>query len=131
MSVGHAAVKIAPKPAACPTDMPVTSLLVKRAKSETYYVEQRAACGGGNKPVKEGLPELLSLMEDLSGKNAAGGPCVRTGCSGQICADSHRISTCEMRPQYACYKAAICERGADGACGFRQTPQLEACLAQF
>lgn len=125
-------VKVGPKPAACPTDMPVSSLVVKRASSETGYVDQRAACGGGRKPVREGLSELVGLMQQLSGAQSAPpavSACVRTGCSGQICADRNRISTCEFRPEYACYKAAICERGADGTCGFRQTAELASCLA--
>jgi hypothetical protein len=56
-------------------------------------------------------------------------PCVRTGCSGHVCADQHRYTTCEFRPEYACYQQATCERQADGACGFTQTPALSACLA--
>lgn len=56
-------------------------------------------------------------------------PCVRTGCSGHVCADDHRITTCEFRPEYACYQQAKCERQADGACGFTQTPALSACVA--
>jgi hypothetical protein len=56
-------------------------------------------------------------------------PCVKTGCSGQICADQQRFSTCEFRPEYACYQAATCERQADGQCGFTSSPALTACLA--
>jgi len=56
-------------------------------------------------------------------------PCVVTGCSGQVCAESSMITTCEYRPEYACYKTATCERGVDGTCGWRETPELDACLA--
>jgi hypothetical protein len=55
--------------------------------------------------------------------------CVKTGCSGQICADQQMVSTCEFRPEYACYQAATCQRQANGKCGFTQTPALAACLA--
>jgi hypothetical protein len=55
--------------------------------------------------------------------------CVKSGCSGQICADEARISTCEYRPEYACYQAATCERQATGACGWTQTPALTTCIA--
>jgi hypothetical protein len=55
--------------------------------------------------------------------------CRKTGCSGQICADQDMVSTCEFRPEYACYQAATCERQANGNCGFTQTPSLAACLA--
>jgi hypothetical protein len=55
--------------------------------------------------------------------------CEKSGCSGQICADHQMISTCEFRPEYACYQAATCERQANGACGWTQTPALPSCLA--
>lgn len=55
-------------------------------------------------------------------------PCVKTGCSGQICADSSRITTCEYMPAYACYQNAECKRQADGQCGFTKTTALTACL---
>jgi hypothetical protein len=60
-------------------------------------------------------------------KDAA--PCVRGGCSGQTCADHALITTCDWRPEYACYQAATCERQADGTCGFTQTAALTQCLA--
>ncbi len=56
--------------------------------------------------------------------------CVKTGCSGQVCADHDVMTTCEYRPEYACYKSAVCERGADGACGWRKTAALTSCLAK-
>jgi hypothetical protein len=53
--------------------------------------------------------------------------CRRTGCSGQICADEDMVSTCEYRPEYACYKDAACERQADGKCGWTPSAELSAC----
>ncbi len=61
-------------------------------------------------------------------KDAPLAPCVRTGCSGQACADQQMITTCDWKPEYACYQQATCERQADGSCGFTQTPALTACL---
>ncbi len=58
-------------------------------------------------------------------------PCRRTGCSGQVCASEDVVTTCEFRPEYACYQKAICERLAGGACGFRKTRELESCLADL
>ena len=60
---------------------------------------------------------------------AAAAPCVKTGCSGQVCADSSVMTTCEFRPEYACYATATCERNAAGACGWKTTPELTACLS--
>jgi hypothetical protein len=56
--------------------------------------------------------------------------CVVSGCSGQVCDDRPWATTCEWRPEYACFRAARCGRfGADGACGWEQTPELLTCLA--
>lgn len=58
-------------------------------------------------------------------------PCVRGGCSGQLCVDEGDggVSTCEYRPEYACYRDAICARQPSGACGWTPSPALAACLA--
>lgn len=58
-----------------------------------------------------------------------GGGCMRTGCSGQLCADMPLASTCEFRPEYACYASAACERQSDGSCGWTASPALTACIA--
>jgi len=55
-------------------------------------------------------------------------PCMKTGCSGQVCADEEVITTCEYRTEYECYKRAKCERQASGECGFTDTPELRTCL---
>ena len=54
--------------------------------------------------------------------------CVASGCSGQICAEEEVMSTCEFRPEYACYRTARCERTPSGECGWTETPALRACL---
>jgi hypothetical protein len=55
-------------------------------------------------------------------------PCRKTGCSSHVCSDQDVITTCEFRPEYACYQQATCERQPDGQCGFTPTPELAACL---
>ena len=60
----------------------------------------------------------------------AGRPCMKTGCSSQICAEADVITTCEWRSEYECYRSARCERQANGECGFTQTPELTACLGR-
>jgi len=55
--------------------------------------------------------------------------CITSGCSGQVCADHSVITTCDWRPEYACYHSATCARQADGACGWTATPALASCLA--
>jgi hypothetical protein len=62
--------------------------------------------------------------------NASMKPCIKTGCSNQICSDQTVISTCEYRPEYACYQKATCERQSDGNCGFTKTRELTECLSR-
>ena len=57
-------------------------------------------------------------------------PCVKTGCSKEICAEEEMMSTCEYKAEYECYKKATCERQADGNCGFTKKPQLTSCVAR-
>lgn len=76
----------------------------------------RGACeatDGGSAPSEDG---------------GANGGCVRTGCSGQICADGPRGSTCEWTAEYACYASAACERQSDGSCGFTPSAALTTCI---
>lgn len=61
---------------------------------------------------------------------AATGGCIVTGCSGQVCAETEVVTTCEFQPQYACYKQySRCERQTSGQCGWSQTPALTQCLS--
>lgn len=54
--------------------------------------------------------------------------CIVTGCSGQVCSDEEVVTTCEYREEYACYRDALCERQADGECGWTETEELTTCL---
>jgi len=67
---------------------------------------------------------------EIDGTASGGKRCFKTGCSSQVCADHDVITTCEFRPEYACYQKAACARQANGECGFTQTPELAACLAR-
>lgn len=62
---------------------------------------------------------------------SAQGGCERGGCSGTVCSEEGggMMTTCEFKPEYACYGNAVCERQADGKCGWTQTAELTACLA--
>lgn len=57
--------------------------------------------------------------------------CVRTGCSSTVCTEAGKevMTTCEYRNEYECYGTAKCERQANGACGWTQTPALSSCIA--
>ena len=81
-----------------------------------------------------GLPEHYEEVRIPIRFKASGAPqestegCKITGCSGQICSGQDMITTCEMRPEYACYRTARCEEQQDGNCGWTMTDELRNCL---
>lgn len=81
------------------------------------FLVASAACGGSSKPAAP-APQPSAA-------------CVRGGCSGELCeeAEAGTVTTCEFKPEHACYREAACARQADGACGWTTTDALTACLA--
>jgi hypothetical protein len=69
--------------------------------------------------------------EDPKPPPATAGDCIKTGCSATICTEPGKdvVTTCEFKPEYACYRDATCERQGDGTCGWTSTPKLTDCLA--
>jgi eight-cysteine-cluster-containing protein len=57
--------------------------------------------------------------------------CFVGGCSGQVCSnDPGVITTCEWKPQYACFKLTQCGAfGPGGTCAWESNPEFEECLA--
>ena len=77
------------------------------------------------------MPQLKATQFYLrAGKSEAMKPCIKTGCSSQVCSDKNVITTCEWRPEYACYQKAVCERQRNGNCGFTPSAELTACLSR-
>jgi hypothetical protein len=65
-----------------------------------------------------------------AGSGVASAPCYVGGCSSELCSeDPDALSPCIFRAENECYRSATCERQADGACGWTQTDELLACLA--
>jgi len=87
---------------------------------------------GDHSPVSgpAGRSQMLKATQFYlrAAKTGSQKPCMKTGCSGQVCSDKEVITTCEYRAEYECYKKATCERQATGDCGFTQTPELVSCL---
>jgi hypothetical protein len=68
----------------------------------------------------------------LSGQIEKGGCIIISSCNRTICVDEPRMPVCgDVRPEYACYQNAICERQTDGKCGWTQTKELKECLEKF
>jgi eight-cysteine-cluster-containing protein len=65
------------------------------------------------------------------GECRVGRGCQIGGCSGQVCAstsDEPPITTCEFRPEYACYQQhGVCENLGDG-CAWTMSEELQGCL---
>jgi hypothetical protein len=59
------------------------------------------------------------------------GECVPSGCSGTVCvaAGKEVMTTCEYKPEYACYAKAKCEKQASGECGWTRSAEFDACIA--
>lgn len=56
--------------------------------------------------------------------------CKPTGCSGQLCAATDMVTTCEYRPEFACYaEPGVTQCGCfAGQCAWEPTEKLAACL---
>ena len=91
-----------------------------------------AACGGSSKTDTTAPPPPMAPTDP---GGAAGGTkpadCIKTGCSGTICAEHGQdmMSTCEVKPEHGCYQSARCERQGNGKCGWTQSAELTACIA--
>jgi len=74
---------------------------------------------------------IAKRVEEIKDKNGSqkNPQCFVGGCSAHICSsDPFVITTCEWKPEYACYRNARCEIQKDGNCGWTITPEVEQCL---
>jgi len=57
--------------------------------------------------------------------------CVVSGCNGEICQGKDEepvLTPCLYKPEYDCYKKAICEIQKDGSCGWTKTKEYQECI---
>ncbi|CAN5847546.1 hypothetical protein BH11MYX2_BH11MYX2_41110 [soil metagenome] len=87
-------------------------------KAALAFLLLAAACGGKAPPA-----------QPAPGEPGGAQTCMKTGCSETVCAAEQMMSTCEYKPEYACYKTATCEWQASGGCGWRESAELTGCLA--
>lgn len=119
--------KSAPTPAPAPGVCPIGAC---GARLEMPAQQCADGSTGGNTGNCVKQPDGVCGWEIRECPSVQGG-CERTGCSGTLCAEegAGMITTCEFKPEYACYADAACERQPDGTCGWTQTATLTACLA--
>ena len=77
--------------------------------------------------VKQASPVMLAHGESTNTRTAE--QCKLSGCSREICSDHNVFTSCIWRPEFACYKAALCEVQPDGKCGWTMNIELKACLS--
>lgn len=87
------------------------------------------ACGAGYEMKFNHAGTCKRCMRSRTGgpECQADADCFRTGCSGQYCASENLVSTCEFRPEYACYADEYCGC-QNGKCGWANDPVLEQCI---
>lgn len=82
----------------------------------------------GRRQMLNGKQFYLRSDRRNAGGNPGQKPCMKTGCSSQVCSDQEVITTCEYKAEYDCYRRAACERQRNGECGFTMTRELTECL---
>ncbi|MFA6257346.1 MAG: hypothetical protein WCT29_03525 [Candidatus Paceibacterota bacterium] len=109
------------------------------AETEPIFVTNFTECAAAGYPVTESFPRQCRTPEgnvytedagDVAQGPTVGEGCYVGGCSQTICSDEPgAISTCEYRPEYACYQTATCEKQASGKCGWTESTEFIACLS--
>ena len=124
-----------------------TWLFERGANQKDLAVSDFLSCVRAGNPVMESYPRQCAhagqtYVEEIEPISRDPDPvekvpeqpvtCQRAGCSGQLCVSAAEagdiVTTCEFRPEYACYSDAVCEVQPGGACGWSQTGELEQCL---
>jgi eight-cysteine-cluster-containing protein len=69
---------------------------------------------------------------DKADIGAVSSDCVKSGCSGQVCADegSDIITTCEIQAWYSCLSLTRCEKQKTGKCGWTENSAFVNCMTE-
>ena len=112
-------------------------------KAQCYYVSTKGAvlatgqytgnnlAGVDTLNIENCTPDIAPAPETPPPGSDPLGKCYIGGCSSQLCTDQpDAVSSCIYNESYACFKTATCKRQVNGACGWTQTPELNACLVR-
>lgn len=112
---GNLCVRCKPEPTTCSGPWLPASVMVKCLPGSTIVYSDDGACKRCD------TPDECTTDAD----------CMRTGCSGQVCSNESVITTCEFRPEYACYAEDFASCGcSNGSCGWDLNAALLECLAE-
>ncbi len=78
---------------------------------------------------------IFTKIRNTTNSPSSNNPCVRSGCSGQLCIEKSQLSekgfsTCEWKDVYQCYQLATCEKQSTGQCAFTENTEFKKCLKQ-
>ena len=120
-------------------------LSIPKGEDSVATISTFDECAAAGYPIMESYPEQCMTPDGRNFVNerqmTSDGPpeditfngCAVAGCSGQLCVSAEEagdiFTTCEFRPEYACYREASCEPQANGKCGWTETAELRQCLA--
>ena len=81
--------------------------------------------------ITQPCPQVKCVKKDEGeegGKGDDAPPCIRTGCSKEICSDTPSVSPCIFNPTFACFNldTAVCQRDADGKCAWKYASDHDA-----
>jgi len=79
-------------------------------------------------------PTPKPTLESPEKDERVGEGCRIDGCNGEICSDAAsepKFSPCIYKPEFECYKSAICRKQENGVCSWVQSEELKSCLARF
>lgn len=76
------------------------------------------------------VSQTATTNTDIRSRASTNETCIKTGCSGTLCSDTERISTCEYKPEYICFSQTTCGRLENGECGWLDLEKLNSCLVE-
>jgi eight-cysteine-cluster-containing protein len=81
------------------------------------------------------IKQILSTFKFLDDTAASPEPCVKGGCSGQLCGEKEVVdkifTDCMFRVEYECFAKTKCERQPDGRCGWTPNREYSQCRAKY
>lgn len=112
-----------------PPSLPIDNGIASQQSCKTDNDCPQPECPGVKSTCHDGsclFPKCLDLPAPECAKDS---DCEVGGCSGQVCAKGGKriITTCEYRPEYACYKFTDCAC-VDNKCKWVEKQEFVRCL---